>query len=458
MYNDQSNALGEFIFQSKYARYNSNLKRKETFEESVDRILQMHLKHLKDKYPEVLNNAEFNNDLLEAFEEYKNKNVYGSQRALQFGGDPILRKNEKIFNCSYTYIDNLERFKQIEYLLLCGCGVGCSVEYKHVNTLPKMAEVLNSSVEEYIIEDSIEGWSNSIDRLIRYYFSSDIAYPRFDYSKIRPNGSLISGGFLAPGPDGLRNALNKIDSLLNIIHKTTRRLSPLNCADILSHCADSCLSGGVRRSALAVLFSPNDEEMYNSKVGNWFYDNPQRGRYNASVALERSDDNKEVFNKIFESTKEYGEPGFFFRSDSGVGCNPCFEIGFKPVLETTKPDGVSKETGIQFCNLVSISGKESTTKEKFYQQCKAAATIGTIQATYNSFPFLGEVTEQLAKNDPLIGVSISGIMMNPDILLNPDILQEGARIIKEQNSKIAKLLGINPASRTTCIKPKILGI
>lgn len=322
MYNDQSNALGEFIFQSKYARYNSNLKRKETFEESVDRILQMHLKHLKDKYPEVLNNAEFNNDLLEAFEEYKNKNVYGSQRALQFGGDPILRKNEKIFNCSYTYIDNLERFKQIEYLLLCGCGVGCSVEYKHVNTLPEMAEVLNSSVEEYIIEDSIEGWSNSIDRLIRYYFSSDIAYPKFDYSKIRPNGSLISGGFLAPGPDGLRNALNKIDSLLNIIHKTTRRLSPLNCADILSHCADSCLSGGVRRSALAVLFSPNDEEMYNSKVGNWFYDNPQRGRYNASVALERSDDNKEVFNKIFESTKEYGEPGFFFRSDSGIGCNP----------------------------------------------------------------------------------------------------------------------------------------
>lgn len=211
-------------------------------------------------------------------------------------------------------------------------------------------------------------------------------------------------------------------------------------------------------SALAILFSPNDEEMYNSKVGNWFYDNPQRGRYNASVALERSDDNKEVFNKIFESTKEYGEPGFFFRSDSGIGCNPCFEIGFKPVLEIQKPDGVSKQTGIQFCNLISISGKESTTEEKFYKQCKAAATIGTIQATYNSFPFLGEVTEQLAKNDPLIGVSISGIMMNPDILLNENILRKGAEIIKEQNSKIANLLRINPASRTTCIKPKILGI
>lgn len=453
MYNDQSNALGEFIFQSKYARYNSNLKRKETFEESVDRILQMHLKHLKDKYPEVLNNAEFNNDLLEAFEEYKNKNVYGSQRALQFGGDPILRKNEKIFNCSYTYIDSLERFEQIEYLLLCGCGVGCSVEYKHVNILPMMPERLNSSVEEYVIGDSIESWSLAIGRLVQYYFNSNVTYPKFDYSKIRPSGSLISGGFIAPGPDGLRNALNKIDSLLSNVHKTTRRLSPLNCADILSHCADSVLSGGVRRSALAILFSPNDEEMYNSKVGNWFYDNPQRGRYNASVALERSDDNKEVFNKIFESTKEYGEPGFFFRSDSGIGCNPCFEIGFKPVLEIQKLDGVSKQTGIQFCNLISISGKESTTEEKFYKQCKAAATIGTIQATYNSFPFLGEVTEQLAKNDPLIGVSISGIMMNPDILLNENILRKGAEIIKEQNSKIANLLRINPASRTTCIKP-----
>ena len=322
MYNDQSNALGEFIFQSKYARYNPDLKRKETFEESVDRIFQMHMKHLGDKYPEALNNAEFNNDFLEAFDEYRKATVYGSQRALQFGGDPILKKNEKIFNCSYTYIDDLERFKQIEYLLLCGCGVGCSVEYKHVNLLPEMPEILNSSIEEYIIEDSIQGWSKAIDQLIQHYFNSNISYPKFDYSKIRPEGSLISSGFLAPGPNGLKSALNKIDSLLDSVHKTTRRLSPLNCADILSHCADSILSGGVRRSALAILFSPNDKEMYNSKVGNWFYDNPQRGRYNASVALERSDNNKEVFDRIFESTKEYGEPGFFFRSDSGVGCNP----------------------------------------------------------------------------------------------------------------------------------------
>lgn len=322
MFDDQSDALGEFIFQSKYARYNPELKRKETFEESVDRILQMHLKHLADKYPKALESAEFNNDLLEAFSAYKDGKVFGSQRALQFGGDPILKKNEKIFNCSYTYIDDLERFKQVEYLLLCGCGVGCSVEYQHVHQLPIMPKSKSSIIEDYTIEDSIEGWSLAVDRLIRHYFDYTLSYPRFDYSKIRPEGSLISGGFLAPGPNGLRNALNKIDGILDSVFKGSKELTPLNCADILSHCADSVLSGGVRRSALAILFSPNDEEMYNSKVGNWFYDNPQRGRYNASVALERQDDKREIFDRIFKSSKEFGEPGFFFRSDDGVGCNP----------------------------------------------------------------------------------------------------------------------------------------
>lgn len=442
---NQSNALNDFIFQSKYARYNSVLGRKETFPESVDRIINMHLTHLDKNYPKALIDPEFNNDFIEAFEAYKQGKVYGSQRALQFGGDPILKKHCKLFNCSFSYCDRLEVFKEIEWILLCGCGAGLSVEYQHVDKLPYMVKTLSTKTETWEISDNIEGWANAIDQLIKYYFIEGTPYPKFDYSLIRPNGSLISGGFVAPGPDGLHKSIDKIKNLLDVVYKTTKKLSPLNCADIIAHCADSVLSGGVRRSAVIILFSPEDKEMYNSKTGDWFYKNPQRGRYNASTVLERDSSSREIFHSNFQSTKEFGEPGFFWRSNKGLGTNPCGEIGFVPVL--------NGKTGWQFCNLISISGKDIESEEDFYIICKHAATIGTIQASYQKFPFLGNITEELVKSDPLIGVSISGIMCNSDLLLNPKVLQEGAKIIKEQNSKIAKILGINPASRTTCVKP-----
>lgn len=442
-----ASALNDFIFQSKYAKYNSILGRKEIFSESVDRIINMHITYLSKEYPEVLNNPEFSNDFMDAFNAYKEEKVFGSQRALQFGGDPILKKHCRLFNCSFTYCDRLDVFKEIEWILLCGCGAGVSVEYKHVNKLPKMINVLSTNVEEYIVEDSIEGWACAIDRLIKYYFIPNTSYPKFDYSLIRPNGSLISGGFIAPGPDGLKNSIDKIKILLEKVFKGSKKLSPLNCADIIAHCADSVLSGGVRRSATIILFSPDDKEMYNSKTGNWFYDNPQRARYNASCVLERDSTSREVFHNNFISTKEFGEPGFFWRSDDGLGTNPCGEIGFKPVIDS--------KTGFQFCNLVSISGKEMDTEEEFYNTCKHASTIATVQAAYQKFPFLGSTTEELIKSDPLIGVSISGIMCNPDVLLNPEVLKKGAEIVKSQNVKISSLLGINAASRTTCVKPKI---
>lgn len=439
-------ALNDFIFQSKYARYNSTLGRKETFEESIERIVDMHIKFLRDKYPHVFESSEFNSDFIEAIQAYRNKKVYGSQRGLQFGGEPVLRKHARLFNCSFTYVDRLEVFKQVEWVLLTGCGVGLSVEYKHVNKLPRMIDDLSNEVETVVIEDSIEAWSEAFERLLNYYFVKGTSYPKFDYSAIRPKGSLISGGFLAPGPDGLKNSIDKIRDLLDKVHKTTKKLSPINCTDILSHEADSVLSGGVRRSALSILFSPEDEEMFNAKTGNWFYTQPQRARFNASAALEREDCDRNVFNRLFISTKQFGEPGFFFRSHEGLGTNPCFEIGFVPVTSSGK-------TGFQFCNLVSISGKSIFSEEDFYIACKNASTIATIQAGYQEFPFLGEVTEQLVKEDPLIGVSISGIMMNPDILLNPEVLRKGANIVKEQNTKIATIMGIREASRTCTVKP-----
>lgn len=445
-----TNALSEFIFQSKYAKFLPEKGRKETFEESVDRILQMHMTHLQDKYSQAINNSDFCNDFIQASESCKKGLIYGSQRALQFGGDSILKHNEKIYNCSFLYADKLEVFKIVEWLGLNGCGVGISVESKHINKLPCMCEHLNEKTYNHVISDDIEGWSYAVDALIKYFFNSDLKYPLFDFSLIRPKGSPISNGFLAPGPEPLKAALRKMEDLLRKVYKRRdKRLKPIEVTDLLALEADSIISGGVRRSALSILFDPDDEEMYNSKIGNWWYENPQRGRYNASAVLERQSTPKSTFEKLFESTKQFGEPGFVWRSDSMEGFNPCFEIGFKAIDEYGN-------TGVQFCNLVSISGKDMTNEDYFYKACKDAATIATIQASYMEFPFLGEVTERIVKNDPLIGVSISGIMMNPEILLNPNILQKGAEIIKEQNAKIAAILGINPSSRCTCVKPKII--
>lgn len=441
-----NNTLSDFVFQSKYSKYIPELGRKETWEESVDRIKSMHTDHLLANYPQAFNNTAFTSDFITAMDDYSSKKLLGSQRGLQFGGKPVLDKNCRLFNCSFTYVDRLEVFKQIEWVLLCGCGVGVSVEHQHVDKLPKMVDKLSEEVFTYSIPDSIEGWSQAIDEIIKYYFIPKTKYPKFDYSLIRPNGSYISGGFIAPGPEGLKKALTKIQELLDSIYRTTKQLTPLNCTDIISYCADSVLSGGVRRSALIVLFDADDEEMFNCKTGNWFYDNPQRARFNMSAALNRETTSKEEFERIFKATKEYGEPGFFWRSDDGVGCNPCAEIGFKPVI--------NGKTGFQFCNLVTINGAAIETEDDFYSQCKNASTIATIQASYNKFPFLGDTTEELMMEDPLIGVSIGGIMCNPALLTNPEVLRTGAKIIKEQNSKVAAALGINPSSRCTCIKPK----
>ena len=439
-----NNTLSDFIFQSKYSKYIPELGRKETWEESVNRIANMHLKHLHDGYEASLKNSQFNIDFDEAFLDYRDKKLLGSQRGLQFGGEPVLKKNCRLFNCSFTYVDRLDVFKEIEWVLLCGCGVGISVERQHVDKLPKMRDCLSSEVYDYVIDDSIEGWASAINALIGYYFNN-FKFPKFDFSHIRPNGSYISGGFIAPGPEGLKKALTKIQELLDTIYNTTRKLSPLNCTDIISYCADSVLSGGVRRSALIVLFDKDDSEMFNCKTGNWFYDNPQRARFNMSAALDRKTTSKKEFERIFSATRQYGEPGFYWRSDDGVGPNPCCEIGFKPVL--------NGETGFQFCNLVTINGASVESEDEFYHLCKSAATIATIQASYNKFPFLGKVTEDLMKADPLIGVSIGGIMCNPSLLLSEEVLHKGAKIVREQNAFIAKCLGINTSSRCTCIKP-----
>jgi ribonucleoside-diphosphate reductase alpha chain len=435
-------ALQDYTFTAKYANYNKSLKRREVWEEAVDRVKNMMLEKYHDK--DVKDEIEW------AYNLVKEKRVIGSQRAMQFGGKPILKHNARMFNCCSSYCDRIEFFKQAFYLLLCGCGVGFSVQKHHVEKLPKLHDknVKKDKEVVFIIEDSIEGWADSLDILIRSYLKDSTFSVEFDYSLIRKKGELLSHGMgKAPGAEILEKALKKVESLLqNEINNGLEKIRPIIAYDIIMHCADAVIAGGHRRSATIALFSYDDEEMMNAKTGNWFYENPQRGRSNNSVVLIRNNTSFEQFQEIINKTKEYGEPGFaFYDSLEGLG-NPCMEISFYAYDE-------NGESGFQFCNLSEINIGKVKTEEDFYDSCKAAAIIGTLQAGFTNFPYLGEVSENITKKEALLGVSMTGVMENPEISLNPDIQRKGAEVVKKTNKELALKIGINPAARTTCIKP-----
>lgn len=441
--------LSDFKFYSSYSKYLKDKERMETWEESVDRVMKMHYEKYADKInPELQSYLDF------ATKIYKEKRILGSQRALQFGGSSILKHEMKMFNCLVSYADRIEFFKETMYLLLCGCGVGFSVQHKHIETLPKVGKRLQG-VKTFVIEDSIEGWSDAIGVLMSSYSLQDSKFQEyygyridFDYSQIRPKGAYISGGFKAPGHEGLKNSLTKIQELLDkeINGKEEISLRSIIVYDIIMHMADAVLSGGVRRSATICLFSQDDNEMLNAKTGDWYVKNPQRGRSNNSVILLRNKTSKEQFSSIMQSVKAWGEPGFVWSEDEDIIFNPCVEIGMYPKREDGK-------TGWQGCNLTEINGSMCNTEQEFYDACKASAILGTLQAGYTNFKYVTDITKDIFEREALLGCSITGFMNNPKILFNTEIQKKGANIIKATNKIISSLLNINQAARTTCVKP-----
>lgn len=358
-------------------------------------------------------------------------------------------------NCSSSYCDRPEFFNEAFYLLLCGCGVGFSVQNRHVKNLPTIVRRSAKKVKVFQIPDSIEGWADALAVLMSSYFSSGNIFPEykgcqvhFDFSKIRPKGSMISGGFKAPGPDGLRAALLKVESLLenSLMDRHEVSIKPIVAYDITMHISDAVLSGGVRRSATICLFDKDDQEMLNAKTGDWFVANPQRARSNNSAVIKRDELSRGEWAGIMKSVKEFGEPGFFFVNDLDFVTNPCVEIGMRAYTE----DGRS---GFQMCNLCEINGGKIVDIEKFLNACKAAAILGTLQAGYTKFGYLSKASQEITEREALIGVSITGWMNNPEILFDRANMVAGAELVKEVNKHVAKLLGINPAARTTCAKP-----
>ena len=442
-------SLMSYTFVSKYARWDEKKLRRETWSESVDRVRNMMI----DKYGDE---PEVSKAIDQAYDDMKKKKILGSQRALQFGGSPVFKHNARIYNCIASYIDRVRFFQECMYLLLCGCGTGFSVQKHHIAKLPNLIKEKNGQ-KKYVIEDSIEGWSDAVGVLVSSYFKGCNLFPEyngksvvFDYSQIRPAGAYLkSSGGKAPGPDPLKNALTHIKKVLDLAVKNgQKKITPIQAYDIVMYSADAVISGGVRRSATICVFSGDDEEMAKAKTGNWFTENPQRGRSNNSALLLRSETTKEQFATLMESVKEFGEPGFVWSDSTELIVNPCVEIGMWPVDETTG------KTGWQACNLSTINCAKVTTKKEFYKACESAAIIGTLQAGFASFPYLGEVSERIISREALLGVSMTGVMEQHEICLDPEVQKKGAEIVKETNAKLAKCIGINKAARTTCVKPE----
>ena len=441
--------LQNYTFVSKYARWLEDLNRRETWKEAVERVRQM----MHTQY------SEFNisEDIDWAYDMMYKKKILGSQRALQFGGDPILKRHAKIYNCVASYCDRLRFFQECFWLLLCGSGTGFSVQKHHISKLPNL-EHQKCADKTYIIDDSIEGWADALGVLLSSYSEKPIKQFQdykncnvvFDYSQIREKGTSLSSSVgKAPGPEPLAKGLEKIRFILDkCISNKQKKLRPIDAYDIVMHSSDAVLSGGVRRSASLALFSPDDTEMVKAKTGNWYIDNPQRARSNNSALLLKDSTSFEDFNLLMTSVKEFGEPGFIWSDSTEMVFNPCVEIGLFPVNQQ------NGKTGFQGCNLSTINCSTIIDEADFYERCKAAAIIGTLQAGFTKLEYLGKDSEAIFEREALLGVSLTGIMEKHELILSEKVLKNGAKIAVDTNKEMSKKIKINQAARVTCLKPE----
>lgn len=461
--------ISDYITMAKYSRYRPELGRREVWSEASGRVFDMHRDFfstkLKKKVPEFGLTVGQLIDRAQA--SVTAKDTLPSMRSMQFGGQAILETNARVFNCSAGYIDHPRKFAEAMWLLLCGCGVGFSVQTHHVAKLPAFPVRGNEDdllVVHHQIADTIAGWADALDALIQSHYNG--TYIEFDYSAIRAKGApLKTSGGRAPGHLPLKKSLVKVRELLNGV--SGRHMKPIEAYDILMHSAGAVISGGIRRSATIALFSVDDEDMISAKTGEWWKYQPQRQHSNNSAVLVRSRATRDEFDNLFNAIKQYGEPGFYFSSDDNYLSNPCVEIGLYPTLQVDaialaklrkygykEPVQVGDElTGWAMCNLSTINGGHATSPEEFYRLCVDASITGTLQAAYTDAGYLGPVTRVILEREALIGVGICGVLENPQVMLDPEVLRTGAELVKSTNNALAKVLGIEPAARTTCVKP-----
>jgi len=417
--------LSEITVHMKYAKYLPELKRRETWYELVTRNMEMHIKSYPHLEQEIRDNYQF----------VYNKQVLPSMRSMQFAGKPIEISPNRIYNCAYAPVDDWRVFSEIMFLLLGGTGVGYSVQKHHVDELPEIRKP-NERTRRWLVADSIEGWADAVKVLVKSYFFGGSKI-EFDFSDIRAKGArLVTSGGKAPGPQPLKECLIKLEGILDA-KQDGDRLRPIEVHDMVCHIADAVLAGGIRRAALISLFSATDDEMISCKSGAWWETNPQRGRANNSAALVRHKITKDYFMELWKRIEASGagEPGIYFTNDKDWGTNPCCEIALRP---------------FQFCNLCEVNVSNVVNQEDYEARIKAATFIGTLQAGYTNFHYLRPIWQRTTEKDALIGVSMTGIGSGAVLGLD---MKTGAKVVKAENERVAGLLGINKAARTTTVKP-----
>ena len=416
--------LSEITTYMKYAKFVPEKNRRETWDELVTRNKEMH----QEKFPQLKDEIE------SAYKLVYDKKVLPSMRSLQFAGKPIELNNARIFNCSFLPIDDWRSFSEIMFLLLSGCGVGYSVQLHHIEQLPEIK--IPTKHKRYLIGDSIEGWADAVRMLCKAYFTG-APLPLFDFRDIRPKGAqLITVGGKAPGPEPLKECLFNLQKIFER-KSNGEKLTSVEVHDMACHIADAVLSGGIRRAALIALFNLDDEEMLTCKFGNWWEENPQRGRSNNSAVVMRHKIDEEEFFKLWKKIElsGSGEPGIYFSNDKDWGTNPCCEIALRP---------------FQFCNLCEINVSDVVDQADLNARVEAAAFIGTLQAAYTDFHYLRDIWRKTTEKDALLGVGMTGIGSGAVLGLD---LKSAADLAKTENARVAEIIGVNKAARVTTVKP-----
>jgi len=417
--------LSDIVVFNKYAKYVSSEERRETWEEIVDRYVDM----MKKKYPEL-------KDKIDSTSKHiYDKKILMSMRAAQFSGAAIEKSESRVYNCAYLPIDDYRAFSETMFLLLGGTGVGYSVQRDHVNQLPDI--IKPKKHQKYLVSDSIEGWADAVRHLMSSYFGMRKTKPVFDFSDIRPKGArLVTAGGKAPGPEPLKKCLFNLELMLDR-KKDGEKLTPIEVHDMVCHIADAVLAGGIRRAALISLFSADDDEMIAAKSGAWWEKNPQRGRANNSAVLLRHRITKKFFVNLWKKIEESGsgEPGTYLSNDKDWGTNPCCEIALRP---------------FQFCNLTEVNAGNVIDQLDLNERAQAASFFGTLQAGFTNFHYLRPIWRETTEKDALVGVGMTGICNGAVYELD---LEEAAGIAIQENYDTAETIGINPAARITTVKP-----
>ena len=448
----QMTSYQEYISKSRYSRFLDDKGRREHWPETVERYFNFMEKHLKEKQNYTLNPA-LRYELQTAVE---NLEVLPSMRSIMTAGEALERQNIAGYNCSYLPIDDPKAFDEAMYILLCGTGVGFSVEAKYVNKLPEIPEKLYDSNTTIVVKDSKEGWAKALRQVIALLYAGEV--PKWDVSSVRPAGTrLKTFGGRASGPEPL------VDLFKYVVGKfkgaVGRKLHTIECHDILCKIGEVVVVGGVRRSAMISLSDLGDDRMAHAKAGNWWDGNGQRALANNSAVYEVKPDVGQFmreWSNIYESHS--GERGIFNRYASELqaekngrrnldkewGTNPCSEIILRPY---------------QFCNLSSVIVRNSDTMDTLRNKVRLATILGTFQSTMTHFPYLRKIWQTNTEEERLLGVSMTGILDNP--LLNsaydldlPKRLEELKNVAIDTNARLADDLLIPASAAITCVKPE----